>query len=304
VPLVADETWGPHLRFGAGASLPVDALTAGADAVITSTHTLLSSLSQGSILLVRGGRIDVDRVAAAVRLTQPTTPYLPLLASIDSCRAQLEDDGPALVGWAVDLANLARTLLARVPGLRVLEAEDLALGGQPGSYGGLDPCKLVVDVRGRGLDGIAADRTLREAHAIATEGSDPSRLYLTIGPGDSVASVRRLVLALAGLGSPGLAPRFGPPPGPPVPEQAMPPREAYGGDHERVQLGAAVGRVCAELVAPYPPGVPVLAPGEVVTAEVVRWLQTNVAAGVHLLGPDDPALQTLRVVRPEPTGAG
>ena len=210
VPLVVDEAWGPHLRFGAASGLPVDALTAGADAVVTSTHKLLSSLSQSSVLLVRAGRIPVDRVAAAVRMTQTTSPYLPLVASVDSCRAQLEDDGPALVGWAVDLARLARTLLARVPGLRVLEAEDLGLDGRFPAYGGLDPCKVVVDVRGRGVDGVSADRVLREAHGIAVEGSDPSRLYLVVGPGDSVASVRRLVLALAALGSPGEAPRSPP----------------------------------------------------------------------------------------------
>ncbi len=296
VPLVVDEAWGPHLRFGASAGLPVDALTAGADAVITSTHKLLSSLSQSSVLLVRGGRLSVDRVAAAVRMTQTTSPYLPLVASVDSCRAQLEDDGPALVGWAVDLARLARTLLARVPGLRVLESEDLGLTG-PRTYGGLDPCKIVIDVRGRGMTGLAADRALRDVHGIAVEGSDPGRLYLVVGPGDSVASVRRLVLALAALGSPdqGASPRTRPPV-PAMPEQSVSPRDAYFASHERVPLAKAAGRVCAELVTPYPPGIPVLAPGEVVTAELVQWLQCAVAAGVHLHGPDDPTVATLRVL--------
>ena len=296
VPLVVDEAWGPHLRFGASAGLPVDALTAGADAVITSTHKLLSSLSQSSVLLVRGARLPVERVASAVRMTQTTSPYLPLVASVDSCRAQLEDDGPALVGWAVDLARLTRTLLSRVPGLRVLEASDLGLGG-PRTYGGLDPCKIVVDVRGRGVDGLAADRALREVHGIAVEGSDPSRLYLVVGPGDSVASVRRLVLALAALGSPDHAPsRRSGAPLPPVPEQAASPREAYFAPQEVVPLLGAVGRVCAELVTPYPPGIPVLAPGEAVTPEIVQWLQHAVTAGVHIHGPDDPTMATLRVL--------
>ena len=300
VPLVVDEAWGPHLRFGA--TLPVDAMTAGADAAIISTHKLLSSLSQSSVLLVRDGRLPLDRVASAVRMTQTTSPYLPLVASVDSCRAQLEDDGPALVGWAVDLARLARTLLARVPGLRVLEADQLALAHgdehaavRPSS-GGLDPCKIVVDVRGRGIDGLSADRLLREVHGIAVEGSDATRLYLVVGPGDSVAAVRRLVLALAALGTPGPYALEDVPDLPAVPEQAVSPREAYFADHVRVPLHEAAGRVCAELVTPYPPGIPLLAPGERVSEAAVRWLRSAVAGGVHVHGPDDTTMATLRVV--------
>lgn len=296
VPLVVDEAWGPHLRFGASAGLPVDALTAGADAVITSTHKMLSSLSQSSVLLVRGQRLPLDRVAAAVRMTQTTSPYLPLVASVDACRAQMEDDGPALVGWAVDLARLARTLLARIPGLRVLEAADLGLDRRWPSYCGLDPCKIVIDVRGRGVDGLSVDRALRDVHGIAPEGSDADRVYLVVGPGDSVASVRRLVLALAAVGRPRHPVPSALRGAPPLPEQVLGPRAAYFAAHERVPLGRALGRVCAELVTPYPPGIPVLAPGERVTPEVLDWLEEALAAGVHVHGPDDPTLQTVRVL--------
>lgn len=303
VPLVVDEAWGPHLRFGAGAGLPVDALTAGADAVITSTHKMLSSLSQSSVLLVRAGRLPLDRIAEAVRLTQTTSPYLPLVASVDACRAQLEDDGPALVGWAVELAHLTRSLLARVPGLRVLEAGDLGLAAQGRGYGGLDPCKIVIDVRGRGVDGLTVDRTLREVHGIAPEGSDADRVYLVVGMGDSVASVRRLVLALAAVGGAVRGRPREPWVAPPIPRQVLEPRAAYFARHDRVPIERAEGRVCAELVTPYPPGIPVLAPGELVTAEVLDWLRRALTAGVHLHGPDDPALRTIRVVAGQPRGS-
>ncbi len=296
VALVVDEAWGPHLRFGAGSGLPVDGLTAGADAVVTSTHKMLSSLSQSSILLVRGARLPVDRIATAVRMTQTTSPYLPLVASVDSCRAQLEDDGAALVGWAVDLARLARTLLARVPGLAVLAEDQLDRLASVDSYGGIDPCKIVVDVRGRGLDGLAADRTLRDVHGIAVEGADAGRLYLVVGPGDSVASVRRLVLALAALGTPTIKPRHAVDPFPPPAPAAMTPREAYFADQERVALGEAVGRICAELVTPYPPGIPLLTPGERITEQAASWLSRAVSAGIHVHGPDDPRVRTLRVL--------
>ena len=110
--------------------------------------------------------------------------------------------------------------------------------------------------------------------------------------------MRRLVLALAALGSPGRAPRSAPAPLPPLPDQAVSPRDAYFAPQERVPLDQAVGRVCAELVTPYPPGIPLLAPGEVVTAEAVRWLQRAVAAWVHVHGPDDATMATLRVLAP------
>ncbi len=304
VPIVVDEAWGPHLRFGAVCGLPVDALTAGADAAITSTHKLLTSLSQSSVLLVQGGRLALDRVAAAVRMTQTTSPYLPLVASVDSCRAQLEEDGTAMVCWAVDLARLARTLLGRVPGLRVLNDVDLpSRHGNRNGYGGLDPCKIVVDVRGRGLDGPGADRVLREEHGIAVEGSDPERIYLVVGPGDSVAGVRRLAQTLATLGSPGPGPTRVPlPRAPKRPAQSTSPREAYFASSERVALGDAAGRVCAELVTPYPPGIPLLVPGELISDEIVTWLVAAVDAGVHLHGPDDPMVTSLRVLADRASG--
>ena len=155
----------------------------------------------------------------------------------------------------------------------------------------------MVDVRGRGVDGLSADRLLREVHGIAVEGSDATRLYLVVGPGDSVAAVRRLVLALAALGTPGPYALEDVPDLPAVPEQAVSPREAFFADHARVPLHEAAGRVCAEgLVTPYPPGIPLLAPGERVSEAAVRWLRSAVAGGVHVHGPDDTTMATLRVV--------
>ncbi len=298
VPMVVDESWGPHLRFGAPSGLPIDALTAGADGVITSTQKLLTSLSQTSVLLTQGGRLPVDRIASAVRMTQSTSPYLPLLASVDSCRAQLEEDGTALIGWAVDLARLTRTLLDRIPGLCILEEVDLPASGSNGhSYGGLDPCTIVVDVRGRGLRGPSTERVLREQHGVTVEGSDADRIYLVVGPGDSVAGVRRLAQILESIGSPRRALAHPRPPGAPNrPVQATSPREAYFARSEPVALGQAAGRVCTELVTPDPPGSPVLVPGERITAEIVNWLVSAAASGVQLYGPADPTGESLRVV--------
>lgn len=150
VPVYVDEAWGPHLGFHP--VLPAGAMAAGADGAVTSTHKFLSSLSQTSLLNVRAGLVDPARVAAAVRMTQTTSPLLPRLASLDACRQQLAADGQALLGQA------------------------------------------------------------------------PAPVWR---PG-------------------------------PVPEQAMSPREAYFSPSRRVRLQDAAGEVAAELVFPYPPGIPAL----------------------------------------------
>ena len=293
VPFAVDEAWGPHLRFCR--DLAVDAMAAGADAAVTSTHKLLTSLSQSSVLVLREGVIDVGRTAHAVRMTQTTSPYLGLVASIEACVAQLEEGGEALVRRAVDLARLARHMLSRVPGVRVLGAREAEVPEER-----QDPCKIVLEIGDLGLDGPAAETLLR-ARGVAPEGSDSHRLYLVVGPGDGVDSVRHLVLAVAGLrrgvGARPLRPvdpTLLAPPGPG--DQLATPREAYFAPSAAVALRDAVGRVAAELVTPYPPGVPVLAPGERISGEAVDYLRGAVAAGVHIHGPDDPRAETVRVL--------
>jgi len=163
-----------------------------------------------------------------------------------------------------------------------------------------DPCKIVLEIGDLGLDGPAAETLLR-ARGVAPEGSDSHRLYLVVGPGDGVDSVRHLVLAVAGLrrgvGARPLRPvdpTLLAPPGPG--DQLATPREAYFAPSAAVALRDAVGRVAAELVTPYPPGIPVLAPGERISGEAVDYLRGAVAAGVHIHGPDDPRAETVRVL--------
>jgi arginine/lysine/ornithine decarboxylase len=295
VAVYVDQAWGPH--FGFHPQLPPSAMAAGADGATTSTHKMLSSLSQSSILNLRGGRVAADRVAAAVKLTQTTSPLLPLLASIDACRRQLVLDGEALLGRAVELAAGARSRLGMLPGLQVLDAGRLGLGPRQ-----LDPTKLVVDVAGLGLTGLAAERVLRQRLAVAPEGSDLSSVILAVTIGDTVASVEQLVggfTALCAQRVPAAAPR-------PLPRswgavlapggQAMTPREAYFAAARAVPLAEAAGQVAAELVTPYPPGMPVLAPGEVIASDKLAYLAEGRAHGMYVRGPADPSLATLRVV--------
>jgi arginine/lysine/ornithine decarboxylase len=290
--VLVDEAWGAHLPFHP--HLPVDALSAGADAVVTSTHKLAGSLSQSALLLVRAGRIDVDAVAMAVRMTSTTSPLLPLLASVDSCRRRLALDGRSLLDRALVGAAQLRATLDSLPGTFVLSADDLGLDARR-----MDPLKLVVDVTGLGRTGVAVERLLRERYAVAVEGSDLRHLFLVVaddrGPTDVVRladGLRELTLPVSVPSCPSassghvLAPR----------PQARTPREAYFAGREAVTLAGSVGRIAAELVTPYPPGIPVLVPGEVIDAEQVAYLRSAADAGVHMHGAADSSLTQVQVL--------
>jgi arginine/lysine/ornithine decarboxylase len=289
--VLVDEAWGAHLPFHP--DLPIDALSAGADAVVTSTHKLGGSLSQSGLLLVRAGRIDVDAVATAVRMTATTSPLLPLLASVDSCRRRLALDGRELLHAALVGAARLRSALNAIPGAEALVASDLALPSRRH-----DPLKVVVDVTGLGRSGVEIEHLLRERYAVAAEGSDLRHLFLVVTDGGG-ANLVRLVAGLRGLARPRsvarpatassgrvLAPR----------PQASSPRDAFFAPALPVPLAAAGGRVAAELVTPYPPGIPVLVPGEVIDAEQIAYLQAAVAGGVHIHGAADPTLASVRVL--------
>lgn len=287
-----DEAWGPHLPFHP--DLPAHAMAVGADGAVTSVHKLLPALSSGS-LLHAGPRVDVDRLDAVVRATQTTSPLLPLLVSVDVARREMAVDGRRRVQQALDAAAQAREGLARVPGLR--------LRPTPGA----DPLKVSVDVTGLGITGFVAEELLRRSCRLAPEGADLTRVHLVVSTADDTATVGALVAAfgrLAGLvGTPdrravgrlrrrARALVAAPPPGP----AATTPRQAFLGRSRPVPLRAAVGEVCAELVTPYPPGVPVVAPGELVTAAAVDYLAEVVAAGAHVHGSADRSLRTVRVL--------
>jgi arginine/lysine/ornithine decarboxylase len=290
--VLVDEAWGAHLPFHP--HLPIDALSAGADAVVTSTHKLAGSLSQSALLLVRAGRINVDAVATAVRMTATTSPLLPLLASIDSCRRRLALDGRSMLDGALAGAARVRSTLHSLPGAFVLSAADLGLPARR-----LDPLKLVVDVTGLGRTGVAVERLLRERHAVAVEGSDLRHLFLVVADGRGPADLVRLADGLRELSLPvsmrsGANTSSGRVLGPRP--QARTPREAYFARSESVNLAGSVGRIAAELVTPYPPGIPVLVPGEVIDAEQVAYLRSAAEAGVHMHGAADSSLTRVQVL--------
>ena len=290
VPVIVDQAWGAH--FGAHPDLPRHALAYGADALVTSTHKLLVGYSQASVVAARTERLNVDRLNRGFDATQTTSPAGTILASSDAARALLETRGVELIGRVLSLVRAARERLrTEVPGLVIPDELSFPVGR-------FDPTRLILQLAPIGADGVVVERHLLKQH-VSLESADRDTLLpiITVTDtdesltalldrlvpvlNDAVGTPRRRSTALSWLVNP---------------VQSLSPREAFFAPRERVDAAEAVGRVSAELVAPYPPGVPVLAPGEVVTRELLDGLLDAARSGVRIAYAADPTLSTIEVV--------
>jgi arginine decarboxylase len=285
VPLVVDAAWAAH--FGFHPALPRHALQLGADAMVVSAHKTLPSWSQAALVLARTERIDPARLDAAVEATQTTSPAGAVLASIDAARALLDRDGGELLGAATGAVAAVRDRLREVDGLVVLDGPDV------------DPLKLTLVLGGTGADGIEVEDDLLAA-GLPVEAAERDTIVAQVSLADDQVTLGRLTDALVGS----IARHRGPPRAVVTgaayavePVTVISPRSAFFAPSETVEAGRAVGRVTVELVAPYPPGIPILAPGEEVTDAALDALRQARAAGVRIAYAADPTLTTLRVVR-------
>jgi lysine decarboxylase len=295
--LVVDQAWGPHFGFHPG--VPASALALGADAVITSTHKIVGSLTQSAMLHVApGGRIDPATVARAVRLVRSTSPNSLLLASLDASRRQLAMHGRALLTRTLAAAERARAAIDAVPGCAVVGE---GLVGGPG-VAAWDPLRIVIDTRATGRTGYELIAALEASYDIHVELATHATIVLVLGLGQPVEALERFAhdfaATIAAVGDRSAAahvPAIGPAPA--ALELAVAPRDAFLGAAEVVAVEEAVGRVSCEAIAGYPPGIPALLPGERVSGEVVAYLREIAAAGARLHGASDPAFETITVLR-------
>ena len=295
LPLIVDQAWGPH--FGFHPDLPPSALAQGADAVLTSTHKLVGSLTQSAMLHVAGtGRIDIAAVSRAVRLVRSTSQSSLLLGSLDAARRQLAVHGEALLHDTLAAIHNVRAKLAAVPGLALIGPE---LVGRPG-VAGWDPLRIVLDVRATGRSGYAVAEALRHTYDVHPELATHATVVLLAGIAESPAVLERMagdvdevVKQITVAGESEALVRA---PGALENEMVVAPRDAFLGEAEVVPVDQAVGRVSCESIAGYPPGIPALLPGERITDETIAYLRELQVSGARLHGASDPAFATIHVL--------
>ena len=295
--LLVDEAHGAHLRFGR--ELPGQAIELGADVAAQSTHKLLGSMTQTSMLHMGSDRVDAGRIRQAASLLQSTSPNQLLLASLDIARLQMAQEGEKRLDRAVELSQWLRQAINEISGLYCPGAEILGDGAVA-----LDWTKITVNLAGLDISGQEAELLLRHHWKVQCELSDPRNLLFIISMADTKREANRLLQVLRELADChqeninhvqdmlNMA-RM------PVPVMHMNPRQAFFAKTRTVRLEQAIGCIGAETIAFYPPGIPVLCPGEEITEELVAYIRHYQSQGLRISGAADSTLQTIRVCQAE-----
>ncbi|WP_078547399.1 aminotransferase class I/II-fold pyridoxal phosphate-dependent enzyme [Litchfieldia alkalitelluris] len=295
VPVLVDEAHGVHIHFHK--DLPMSAMQAGADMAATSVHKLGGSMTQSSILNVKEGLVSSHRVQSILSmLTTTSTSYL-LLASLDVARRRLATEGYELIEKAIRLAESARAQINQIDSFYCVGKEIL---GTKATHD-YDPTKLIISVKALGLTGYDVEKWLREKFNIEVELSDLYNILCIITPGDTERDIQSLVKALKALSdeTQGLA-SDRPLPDvllPDIPVLALTPRDAFYSETEVVSFEESVGRIIAEFVMVYPPGIPIFIPGEIISQENLTYIKKNIEVGLPVQGPEDYELKSLRVIK-------
>lgn len=294
VPVLVDEAHGVHIHFHE--DLPLSAMQAGADMAATSVHKLGGSMTQSSILNIKEGLVSPKRVQSIISmLTTTSTSYL-LLASLDVARRRLVMEGRELIGETIRLAESIRKRINEIGHLYCVGPEIL---GRKATFD-YDPTKLIISIKELGITGYEAEKWLREKYNIEVELSDLYNLLCIVTPGDTQEEGDILVKALQDLSNEFHAQSekiHAQVVLPDIPLLALTPRDAFYADTEIIPFAESEGRIIAEFVMVYPPGIPIFIPGEIITEENLRYIKMNIEAGLPVQGPEDDELKMIRVIK-------
>ena len=292
--VLADEAHGTHFSFSD--ALPVSAMAAGADMAAVSMHKSGGSLTQSSMLLI-GPAMSEGYVRAVINLTQTTSASYLLLASLDISRRNLALRGQETMTRVAALAEYARAEINAIGDSDAFSKE--RINGT--SFFDFDITKLSVHTLGLGLAGIEVYDLLRDEYGIQIEFGDIGNILAYVSVGDREREIERLVSAMADLrrrfkrtGTAGMLTQEYIPP-----QVVLSPQDAFYGRKVRLPLEQCEGRVCGEFVMCYPPGIPILAPGERITRDVLDYITYAKAKGCNLTGPEDLHTEYLNVLTKE-----
>jgi len=291
--LMVDEAHGAHCYFSD--KLPKGAIEQGADVVVQSIHKVTGSLTQSSIIHIQGKLVDRELLENNLALLQSTSPSYILMTSLDMARHEMAMNGAAMMDRAVDLANEARRAINEIPGASCAGPE---LAGRAGIVA-VDPTRLTVSADEIGVTGFELKNMLWDDYGIDMELANYRNALAIVTYANDEEDLNRLVEAMKDI-----AKRFAG--GKPLPHMTMltgmpeyvnSPREAYFAEKETVSWAECVGRVAAELIAPYPPGIPVIYPGERMSREIWTFIDDFKKGNGHLHGPSDRSLSTFKVLK-------
>lgn len=290
---LVDEAHGTHFYFGEG--LPVTAMSAGADMAAISMHKTGGSLTQSSLLIMKRGAVDPDYVRTIISLTQTTSASYLLMSSVDVARKTLATRGSEIFRQVSSLAEYARSEVNGIGGYYAFSKE--IINGR--DICDFDITKLSIHTLKIGLAGIEVYDILRDDYAIQTEFGDMGNMLAIVSVGDTHYNIERLVSSLAEIKRLRGRERIG---GLWDHEYVAPvvklsPQEAFYAERRLVPLKNSVGETSCEFVMCYPPGIPILAPGELVTKEALDYILYAKDKGSLLMGPQDMNLENLFVVR-------
>ncbi len=288
---LCDEAHGSHFYFND--KLPIGAMSIGADMSAVSLHKTGGSLTQSSVLLAHRKHINTHIIQRTIELTQTTSPSYLLLASLDVAREVLVLSGKELLDEAIELSEYAREKINAIGDYYVLGKE---LVGLPGIYD-LDLTKLSIKVSDIGLTGIEVYDILRDNYKIQVELGDIHTIMAIVSIGDTKNNMDKLIEALLDIKkrykknkiikTDFLWSR---------PQMIVTPREAYYANKKPVKLSESIGEIAGESVMAYPPGIPIVAPGEKITIDVVQYINFLQKQDCVLTGTDDPKLETILIL--------
>lgn len=296
LPVLVDEAHGAHFKFHK--ELPLSALEGGADMVVQSTHKMLTSMTQSSMLHVKRERINVSKLKSILKLLQSSSPSYLLMASLDIARKQMATKGEALLDKTIELCNYAQKKLNKIKGIKTINKENCK---DFGIYD-IDPTKLIIDFSELGISGFRAIDILCDDYGIQSEMATIFNVLELVTIGNKKPELDKLIKAVEDIANrPDIEKDFPLnlklPIIPSVPNLEVSPRDAFFSETESVVLNKAVNRISAEVIAPYPPGIPILVSGEKITKEVISYLETLNKYGVFVSGIEYTKLTKVKVLR-------
>ena len=287
---LADEAHGTHFYFGE--NMPVSAMEAGADMAAVSMHKSGGSLTQSSLLLI-GKNVNAGHVRQIINLTQTTSGSYLLMSSLDISRRNLALRGKSVFRKVVEMAEYAREEINAIGGYYAYGKE---LANQDSVFD-FDPTKLSIHTRDIGLAGIEVYDILRDEYDIQIEFGDIGNILAYLSIGDRMQELERLVSALAEIRR-----RYMKDPGGLLsqeyidPEVVYSPQKAFYAEKRSIPLKESEGFVCSEFVMCYPPGIPILAPGERITKEILDYIMYAKEKGCSMTGPEDPDIEYINIL--------